>query len=220
MSISFKEKIKTLTQILIEPGVLRFLFSIRNSGYLIDIGWFETLKSKSSVDKYLSPIPWVTYSFIDFIDERLNKTITVFEYGSGFSTLYYARKTKKVVSVEHNAEWFDKMQKLVPQNVEMIYCAEDTIGTYSKVIHGRAEQYDLIIVDANDRANCIKESISKLTSKGVLVLDDSERIEYREIFKFLNEYDFKHISFWGISPGCFIRKATTIFYRNTNCLGI
>ena len=42
------------------------------------------------IDKNSNPLPWVTYGFIDFISERLNKSIDVFEYGSGNSTLWYA----------------------------------------------------------------------------------------------------------------------------------
>jgi len=220
MSIPFKEKIKTLSQLVTEPSVLRLLLSLRNTGYLIDIGWFEAFKSGSSINKNLEPVPWVTYPFIDFIEGRLNKTMKVFEYGSGFSTLFYTERTLSVTSVEHNADWFEKMKSLVPPNSDIIYCEDDIDGFYSKAVRTKGEQYDLIIVDANDRVNCTKQALSALSDSGVIILDDSEREEYGEGFDFMTSNNFKHLDFSGISPGCFIRKATTVFYRHNNCLNI
>jgi hypothetical protein len=68
--------------------------------------------------------------------------------------------------------------------------------------------------------NCIKQSIDSLSPAGVMVLDDSERDEYKEGIAFLRTKNFRSIEFWGIAPGIFFRKCTTVFYRDGNCLGI
>ncbi|MDP3148677.1 MAG: FkbM family methyltransferase [Ignavibacteria bacterium] len=220
MAIPFKEKIKTLSQLIAEPSVLRLLLSLRNTGYLIDIGWFDAFKSGKSVNKELKPVPWVTYPFIDFIEGRLNKTMKVFEYGSGFSTLFYTERTLNVTSVEHNAAWFEKIKSIVPKNSDIIFCEDDIDGLYSKAVKNKGEQYDLIIIDANDRVNCAKQALSALTDRGVVILDDSDREEYKEAFDLMKQSGFREITFSGISPGYFNRKATTVFYRQGNCLNI
>jgi hypothetical protein len=51
-------------------------------------------------------------------------------------------------------------------------------------------------------------------------LDDSERDAYDEAVSFLLSNNFKKIDFWGISPGLFYKKSTTIFYKKKNCLDI
>ncbi len=84
----------------------------------------------------------------------------------------------------------------------------------------KQKKYNLIIVDAVDRVNCAINSIKQLSPNGVLILDDSEQEEYSAIFKFFIKKKFKKIDFYGISPGYFNRKATTIFYRPNNCLNI
>jgi hypothetical protein len=56
-----------------------------------------------------------------------------------------------------------------------------------------------------------------LVGRGVLVLDDSEREEYRPGLEALQRAGFKSIAFWGISPGEFYNKSTTVFYRPDNC---
>lgn len=220
MAISLIDKVKTLFQLITEPTVLRLLLSLRNTGYLVDIGWFKAFKTQSAIDQNNDPLPWVTYSFIDFISPRLNKTMKIFEYGSGFSTLFYSKRTQSVAAVEHNKVWYQKMLKHNLSNVQIIFFAEDENGYYCASIEQIKKEYDLIIIDAIDRVNCVKKSLHSLAEGGVLILDDSEREEYAEVFSFMASNDFKHIEFWGISPGCFIRKATTVFYRTNNCLNI
>lgn len=220
MSIPIKDKIKTIYQLITEPSVLRLLLSLRNTGYLVDIGWFEAFKSKRSINNKAKPVPWVTYPFIDFIENRLNKTLKVFEYGSGFSSLFYSEHTLQVTSVEHNAEWYQKMKKIIPGNIDLILCDDDIDGLYSKAVHLRGESYDLIIVDANDRVNCVRQALAAVSNQGIIILDDSDRAEYREAFELMAQNKYKEITFWGISPGYFNRKATTIFYRQNNCLNI
>jgi SAM-dependent methyltransferase len=41
----------------------------------------------------------------------VRKEMTIFEYGSGGSTLFWASKVKQVVSVEHDPGWFEKMNE-------------------------------------------------------------------------------------------------------------
>ena len=114
MAISLKEQIKSIYKLFIEPKILRALLSQSHSGYLFDIGWFNSFRSKSPVDKFSNPIPWLSYPCIDFLNERLNPNLKLFEYGSGNSTFYYAAKVQKVVSVEHDSAWYKKLNKNIP----------------------------------------------------------------------------------------------------------
>jgi hypothetical protein len=68
--------------------------------------------------------------------------------------------------------------------------------------------------------NCCKQAVDALTDNGVVVLDDSEREFYREGVDFLVKKGFKQLAFTGVSPGLFYRKATSVFYKPENCLGI
>jgi hypothetical protein len=213
-------KYASLLQVLSQPSKLKSLLSFNHKGYLYDIGWFKAFKSKSPVDGEGNPIPWVTYSFIDFIKERIKKQHTVFEFGSGNSTFFYAKYAGIVVSIEHDKEWYDKIVKDKPENSEMIFCELVRGGDYSHMPQKLEEKFDIIIVDGRDRVNCCKQAVDALTPKGVVVLDDSEREFYREGVDFLLKKGFKQLSFSGISPGLFYNKATSVFYKADNCLGI
>jgi hypothetical protein len=213
-------KLKALMTLLSKPDRLNALLSYGHKGYLANVGWFKAFDSKSAVDANGEAIPWVTYSFIDFIKERLNKQLTIFEYGSGSSTIFYAKRVSRVVSVEHDEAWYQKIVSDKPANAEMIFTKLERGGEYAKKAALLNEKFDVIIVDGRDRINCCKNSINALTEKGVLILDDSERDVYKEARVFLKDAGFKELSFSGISPGLFYLKSTSVFYKSENCLDI
>lgn len=213
-------KLTALTTLVSKPKRLFSLLSHGHKGYLHSIGWFKAFDSQQAVDAQNNPIPWVTYSFIDFIKPRLHKSLTIFEYGSGNSTLFYAKNVLKVVSVEHDAEWYEKIVKEKAPNAEMIFCKLDTDGAYSQKAVSLNQKFDMIIVDGRDRVNCCKHAVNALSETGVIVLDDSERISYDAARQLLKKEGFKELSFSGISPGLFYEKATSVFYKSQNCLDI
>jgi tRNA A58 N-methylase Trm61 len=172
------------------------------------------------VDKNNSPTPWLTYPALDFLSERLNQDLLIFEYGSGNSTIYYSKIVKKVIAVEHNKEWYKKIKNKLPENSQIIFVNLDYNGIYCQAIKSTNQKFDIIIIDAEDRVNCIKNCLNNLSENGVIILDDSEREEYCEGIEFLKQNKFKRLDFWGISAGFIHKKATTILYRESNCLNI
>ncbi len=93
-------------------------------------------------------------------------------------------------------------------------------GYYSKISTKFDTEFDIIIVDGRDRVNCIVNAVGNLKEDGVIILDDPERKSYGDGIKLLINKGFKRIDFWGISPGLFYKKNTTIFYKTKNCLDI
>lgn len=213
-------KISSLLKVVSQPKRLKSLLSFNHKGYLHDIGWFKAFDSRSPVDEYGDPIPWVTYSFIDFIKGRLNKQHTVFEFGSGNSTFFYAKYAGIVVSVEHDKKWYDKIVSAKPENSEMIFSELTRGGDYANMPVKLGEKFDIIIVDGRDRVNCCMRAIDALSPNGVVVLDDSEREKYKPALEFFANNGFKQIPFSGISPGLFYLKSTSVFYKDDNCLGL
>jgi hypothetical protein len=220
MAYTFREKIKTLLILLKEPNVLSRLLSLRLSGYLVDVGWFTAFKIGEPVDKNFEPLPWLTYSFIDFITDRLSKEINVFEFGSGNSTLFFARKVKDVTSVEHNIEWYNKLKSKIPINSNLILTKSDNSKDYITGLKQSDKKFDLIIIDGIHRVDCCSSASKYLTDKGVIILDDSEREQYKEGIEYLTNEGFRKIDFWGMPPGMVIRKCTSIFYKTNNCMDI
>lgn len=66
--------------------------------------WYQFRNSTEGTLYYQTP--WLVFSSIDFLDKWLKADMKVFEYGSGGSTLYFAKRVKEVISVEHDKEWY------------------------------------------------------------------------------------------------------------------
>ena len=213
-------KVLSVLKLLTSPRRLKMLLSINHKGYFVDIGWFKSFDARLAVDNDGKPIPWVTYPFIDFIKERIKKQHAVFEFGSGNSTLFYAKYAGLVVSVEHDKEWYEKLVNKKPENSEMIYCDLVYGGDYCHVPVKLNKKFDLIIIDGRDRVNCCKTAPLALSENGVIILDNSERDAYQPGIDFLVKAGYKHLSFSGIVPGLFYRVTTSLFYKDGNCLGL
>lgn len=213
-------KIKKAIEALIDFQVSKVLLSLHFEGYLKDSGWINSFKSQLPVNSQNEPLPWVTLPFIDFIEPKLTKKFTLFEFGSGNSTLYYSRFVNKVFALEHDRNWYNKYNTIHPENATLFYQDLKVDEEYCRFAKNSGNKYDIIIVDGRDRVNCILNSIEALNEGGILILDDSERLEYKRGIEFLELLAFKKIDFWGLAPGLKYKKCTTLFYKAGNCLGI
>lgn len=66
--------------------------------------WYKYLNNKSSPVQ--GELPWLTFSAIKFLEKTLTEKMTVYEFGSGGSTLFFSKRVKQVYSVEHDRKWF------------------------------------------------------------------------------------------------------------------
>jgi len=220
MAISLSKKIKSIIQFVRNPKELRALLSLRHTGYLNDVGWFNAFRIGEPVDKNNQPIPWFTYPAIDFLAGRLNKNLKVFEFGSGNSSLFFAKRVSSITSVEHNKEWFEKIKNSLPENSVIHHVESKSSEQYLQPFIKIGRKFDIIIIDGIFRNECLIESINFLAGESVIILDDSERVDYAEGKNFLLNKNFKRIDFNGISPGLLYQKSTSIFYRQDNCLNL
>ena len=214
-----KNKLKGIGYLLRHPKIALRLLSYAKYGYLKETGWIKSFILQKPVDDSGNPIPWNTYSYIDFISQRLKKNMSIFEYGSGYSTLYYQKKVNFVASVEHDMDWYNKLSLMISDNVKLCHEPLEGIAYESAPIKFK-EFFSIIIIDGRKRVECMYEAIKYLKDDGVIVLDDSYRDEYKEGIEFLKLNNFKQIPFFSIVPGYLSKSCTSIFYKKNNCLDI
>jgi len=73
--------------------------------------WKKSLQPDSSSVK--DEQPWITYDVIDLLEKNIDNTSNVFEYGGGGSTMFFVKRANKVVTVEHDKEWFQILSPLI-----------------------------------------------------------------------------------------------------------
>lgn len=178
-------------------------------------GWFKSAYNVP-IDENDNPLPWAPYSFIDFVGERLNDSIRVFEFGSGYSTEWYAIRTDEVIAVEHDEDWFNEVKGSLPDNAQVILRNKDE---YANAIEDYGT-FDIVVIDGLDRVNCARAAISYLSSSGVIIWDDTYNRNYEEGFEILFEDGYQELFFQGMGPVTANLQRTSIFYKYDNCLSI
>jgi predicted O-methyltransferase YrrM len=54
-------------------------------------------------------LPWLTFAAIGRLKHILRPSMRVFEYGSGGSTLFFARRAASLITIEHDPAWGQKV---------------------------------------------------------------------------------------------------------------
>ncbi len=132
----------------------------------------------------------------------------MFEWGSGGSTLFFTKRVKKIISIEHNPEWYHRISELL-KNSNILNCeyflkelgpaspdipeeyrlaGRKRLGLdtreYVQVIDNTPDEYfDLVVVDGRQRTTCVKHALPKIKQGGYLLVDDMSETELPEIPK-------------------------------------
>jgi len=162
----------------------------------VDLGQYRTMILSSCVEADATPIPWYTYPAIEYLKNLNFSDKTIFEWGSGNSTLFWAKRCKNLVSVEDNREWFSMIKSKLPDNVE--YFLFEKKHDYVKSINKFDKEFDIIIIDGYHRYECAVEALSKLRDDGFIILDNSDWKE--KTSKLLRESDMIEVDMSGFGP--------------------
>ncbi len=162
----------------------------------------------------------MNYHVIQFLEERLTKDLSLFEYGSGTSTAFYAALVKDVVSVETEPDWYAEVKAVIPDNVELVQFDMSGEERYAELAAKQGRKFDVIVVDAHERTECLLEAPNAVSDRGVIVLDDSTPAEHRQGIELLKSHGFRELLFEGLKPGSIKAYRTSVFYRDRNCLNI
>ncbi|QUL36435.1 O-methyltransferase [Erythrobacter sp. JK5] len=159
--------------------------------------WFASLFAIYETDRMIAlDLPWwnvaATREIADFLAAR-GGNARVFEYGSGASTVWLARRCGEIVTVEHDKPWLDKFQRQTAgfDNVSLLYRPiDESPAAYVEAIDEFDGAFDLIVIDGRHRSACLKHAENRLKPGGIVLFDDSGRSRYRDAIEgsALNEH--------------------------------
>jgi len=201
------------------------LLCTSKKSYLFRTGWVKSILKGYPCDEQGNELPWMNYSFIFFIRERLKDDMALLEFGGGYSTIFWAKYVKKVYVVEHDVFFSEMLKDKSPTNVQTFLTFLNNDVPYSehaKIVSEKNDDilFDIIVIDGIDRVDCCIKSMDYLKNDGVIIWDDSIRIEYFKGFEYLYKRGFKKLEFEGIKPGDRGVDRAAIFYREKNSLNI
>lgn len=140
--------------------------------------------------------PWIEPGAIKMLDEKLTRESNVLEVGSGSSTIWFAKQVKRVLSFEGSYCWAavikDELEIKGLSNVDLL-----VQQNYSDEGIEVGDMFDVILVDgiSKGRTKIIKNVINHIESRGLFVVDDSQRESYDEGFQMLDNKGWKRTDF-------------------------
>ena len=120
--------------------------------------------------------PWLTRQSVHILADLLQDTDTGLEFGSGRSTIWFAQRTSRVISIEHDFKWYQSVgQKIQDLNLESKidyrYC--DNIADYVGQIDSLEDNsIDYCLIDGKARDECALKVLPKLKHEGILIIDN------------------------------------------------
>src|SRR5210317_774743 len=145
----------------------------------------------------------------DFLVSHLSKDQIMVEYGSGHSTYELAPRVKKLISIEHNKDWFNNINSKVKalDNVEYIFIPPEKgapnklrgidpkwFYTYITWPKTRNEKFDVVLIDGRARQYVAESILGNITEDSYVFIhdwnpkirDEKYRIRYERILEFYN----------------------------------
>lgn len=200
----------------------RWLISLR-PGYLLRAGF-----------------PWLNFDALDALARLELRGWHVFEYGSGGSTLFWLRRGARVVSIEHDPAWYERVRAAIPPDAPLDYrlvppepapagsadCADPaayrscdpafagwSFARYAAQIDAFPEaSFDLVLIDGRARPSCLVHAAPRVRPGGMLILDNSDRAYYTLRLGPLFT-GWTATVYAGATPGAPVFSAATFYVR-------
>jgi hypothetical protein len=198
--------------------------------------WASSLLSIHDIDGLIAlDVPWWTYDAIEEVESFLSsRRASVFEYGSGASTVWLAKRAAKVISVEHDADWYALVSERVAPKDELcpvdlrlvratmvghdppsdqIYTSQKpqarglAFEAYANEVERAGGPFDLIVIDGRAREACLQHAIPYLAEGGLIVFDNSHRARYRVA---IDKTGLKAVRLAGLTPSLPYPDETTL----------
>ena len=172
--------------------------------------------------------PWIVYAALGYVATHIPAELNVGEFGSGGSTLYWLSKGASVVTVEHDYQWAQKVQEKVTSQQqdsldirvvepEPLKTSGPEVNTeyrsnnhmfqhysFRRYAHALddlpAESLDLILIDGRARSSSLRAAFDKLRPGGLVVFDNSDRLEYAPALAWAEERGVSWKHFVGPVP--------------------
>ena len=174
------------------PGsvVAKVITQLAEKSYFYDYKKYKQFMGM--LEELLLLPPCVTESKNEVVKKYLEKDAVMLEWGSGYSTLDFAKNVKHVYTIEHDAYWYSLVKILTGvlqiENVSVLGIPpeapdgdhEEKFTTYinaPEIIkqRDRCEKFDVVLIDGRARDSCLENVISYLHDESIVMIDDFNR---------------------------------------------
>ena len=163
-----------------------------------DFGFLESAKKQMPVNGDGEVMPMYTYPCYEYLNSIDWTGADVFEYGTGFSTVWWKNKGANIYGVEHNKQWYDKVDGKKLGNIIL----ENDVERYPKIVWAFSVMFDVIVIDGLVRYECVEPAVSNLKPGGMIIFDNSDW--HKNTKELLDTKDLILFIFMGSNPHMWI----------------
>jgi predicted O-methyltransferase YrrM len=120
-------------------------------------------------------LPWIPYPAIRALEGLLTADSSVLEFGAGMSTAWFGLRAAQVRSIESDRKWYEIVLRQLASrglvNVELSLCAP---ADYARLPLKEHRDYDVVVVDGIQRAECLRTALHVVKAGGSIYLDNSD----------------------------------------------
>lgn len=133
-------------------------------------------RSLVAVSQRLHPDwPWLTRDAVLLLESLLRREDVGLELGSGRSTVWFAKRVARLVSVEDNREWYEKVQAMLRReglsNVDYRF-AQGKAAYVGEVAALPRESFDFALVDGSHRDEVLQQVVGVVRPGGLVIVDN------------------------------------------------
>jgi len=134
----------------------------------------------------IQPALWLPHSAARYINRKLQPSWRGVEFGSGGSTLWWAKRVAHLTTIEHKESWHAGVQQALAAakltNVTA-YLVRD-LTRYADTIQLVDPPIDFVFVDGKERLACMRAGSRLLRPGGLLIMDNTDESIYAEATAF------------------------------------
>jgi predicted O-methyltransferase YrrM len=159
---------------------------------------------QNSPEMWLEEISFIKKALVNLSEKK--KFLNILEWGCGNSTIYFSKFLKqkgiyfKWIAIEHFVPWYEKVIVMIIENglTNDVECflksptyeanknIQETLNLddYINFPSTLGIKFDFILIDGRKRKECLEIASTIVSSEGLVILHDAERVWYHEGFKY------------------------------------
>jgi|TARA_B110000196_G_scaffold315010_1_gene323955 hypothetical protein len=173
-----------------------------------EYGFLESSRNNVPVSGYKEIMPLYTYPCYEYLRSINWENSNIFEYGCGYSTVWWANMNTNIYGVEDNQEWVNK----VNLNNKYKISVEKELEPYTKSIYKHKIDFDVIVIDGSFRTKCVEPALNCLAEGGIIVLDNCDNNPRAK--ELLDKSDLLPVHFHGFKPIHVDTETTSCYIHN------
>jgi hypothetical protein len=118
--------------------------------------------------------PWYTLPALEWLAKQDVKEWEVFEYGCGYSTIWWRANCRDIISVDHDSVWGRAMDSIVKND------KKDYVEFPGIMFENTSNEmgFDCIIVDGQWRDDCVKYAHACVAHGGYMIIDNYGQTDF------------------------------------------